>query len=969
MDKTSTPHGCASYSLPNCSYNADTSEKKSTNFSVDRSVCIKNQNTESTLLVAKQLEEALPTSDTYCTRIKDRVCCLNDEIVTNQCLKEIKKSVSHSESSDEEIFYDLPTYYSNSSSDKSFYSDVCMNKSDEVFVDAVESFKINSPKLADQSIASSVENIDDTPIDKFSDMKSESTTILGKTRLNFTELLEELMSTPLDCFYPVDKKYKAKLQQNYEYWVKEEYSDDKVDAVVKYKFLFNNILFDWLQGKVDSDKTSLRLASLEETMNSYDCTIVVFLEQIIFLKRYYLLLEGKPLLKEDKDELTEALYDVVIPTAIDKGKILDIFAFDLYSLQILLFFNCLPKFQNFCNYEKGVQLLINFPWLFYRGFFLFSPISFTPYDYLRINCLDKEYIRNCLTHVTKDIKFQSYTLLSVIHFLNNFINTSFDYMTSKSEQELEQILEQSLEQKNCIFQITAFVLREINLSVDIYELIYDIILGLLEDIHCITLLKDDDDDSATEKLLLKEKIINKCNNKIQQNHSRKKQQKNFGAYEAIPYFLKAFTIIELSKILNQKDYMEVAKLYAKAADYTPAYLFNAYHYYKKAGSWLAAADAADKYAHYCKKNGIGTVEYWLDEKEKLLELGGKKNDVQHLKKQPKIFDADLDEIVKEIEGNQTTVKGKHRSRRHLNYKKKKEQTKEQFQHQAHLNVKERDRKLNKKQENKNVNLANDLHVPNKEAVVAKPQPIKQKNLKSFQCLDTTPIPIIKTIDKNRKQLPNKNSFLTSDDVSIVGARGKTIQPYQRLLSRYWNPKIQQVLKEIRAARLEIDINKERAIYAKVMGDKRYKSLIGIERIWEECAWSELHQFDDFFRTGILKDEYKSEAKIWIAKARKTYLLPALAHYFGMDEIHEDIAPEELWKLASELVEIDTLTNNKQDNDTVRFRLRCLFSSLGHVYSLLAMVDSRLAKKHKATSYKYFGYKSIDTVYMQNLSKF
>ena len=238
---------------------------------------------------------------------------------------------------------------------------------------------------------------------------------------------------------------------------------------------------------------------------------------------------------------------------------------------------------------------------------------------------------------------------------------------------------------------------------------------------------------------------------------------------------------------------------------------------------------------------------------------------------------------------------------------------------------------------------------------------KRKNKNKPVRITKEVAPVIRTVDRAKVQevLP-----CNSKNNNVVGVNGKVIQPYKRLLERYWNPKVQRVLNEIRAARLEVDIDKEKHIYSNVLADERYKTLIGIERIWEECAWTELHQFDDFFRTGVLKDECKSLALGWIEKAKHVYLLPAFAHFFGLNEIRSNITSEELWDLAVNLVESEELQQqqHKEDNNEIRFRLRCLFSSLGHVYSLLAMVDPIHSKKHKETSYKYFRCKRIDYLY-------
>ena len=141
-----------------------------------------------------------------------------------------------------------------------------------------------------------------------------------------------------------------------------------------------------------------------------------------------------------------------------------------------------------------------------------------------------------------------------------------------------------------------------------------------------------------------------------------------------------------------------------------------------------------------------------------------------------------------------------------------------------------------------------------------------------------------------------------------------------------------------------------------------KIMIGIERVWEEYTWTLLHQFDDSFGVGILPGLQKENARETAELAKNHYLLPALALTLGMDQLNEKISASEIWSRAQDLLKLPEY-EDPEINSEFRFRLRCLFSSMGHIYSLLAMAASQSQSVHLGQlAREWFSYKRIDTNY-------
>ena len=106
-----------------------------------------------------------------------------------------------------------------------------------------------------------------------------------------------------------------------------------------------------------------------------------------------------------------------------------------------------------------------------------------------------------------------------------------------------------------------------------------------------------------------------------------------------------------------------------------------------------------------------------------------------------------------------------------------------------------------------------------------------------------------------------------------------------------------------------------------------------------------------------------EAQKWITTARNSYIMPSLAYCLGLDQICALIEPEEVWEAVIRLVEQPELAE-PDVNQEIRFRLRCLFSSMGHTYSLSAMINPGQSQQLMEVARKWYGFKTIDPQFDQ-----
>ena len=388
-------------------------------------------------------------------------------------------------------------------------------------------------------------------------------------------------------------------------------------------------------------------------------------------------------------------------------------------------------------------------------------------------------------------------------------------------------------------------------------------------------------------------------------------------------FLRAEIILSEKTLKPRRRYAKVAALYAATAERSPNHWSSAYHYYCKAGIWDAAANAIKHYAHYWAEKNEDVAEYWSDVYGRELQAtransGNQTSDAQEQYDQKQY---DIDTILREFADDPPAVTRKHKDKKPRHYSVPAGSCAEQHD-----------------SGNQSVN---------KQDQVAQSAG-RQDNFRPCR-------PVIKA----SPFAVNYHDGLPGE-YQIKAAQG-AIRPFEKLLSKHWNPLIKKTLNLIRTARNACDIDQERRIYQKLLNNPTLKTCIGIERIWEEYAWTELHQFDDCFKTRAVPTSMKPEAQKWVKMARDCYIMPSLAYCLNLDQICANIKPEAVWDAVLQLVEQPELAEPAV-NQEIRFRLRCLFSSMGHTYSLCAMASPNEATQLMQVARQWYSYKSIDLQY-------
>ena len=185
----------------------------------------------------------------------------------------------------------------------------------------------------------------------------------------------------------------------------------------------------------------------------------------------------------------------------------------------------------------------------------------------------------------------------------------------------------------------------------------------------------------------------------------------------------------------------------------------------------------------------------------------------------------------------------------------------------------------------------------------------------------------------------------------------SIMPHERLLSKNWNRKIRIALQLIHKFRDEYNVEQENEVYRTLLNDTTQKTLIGIERIWEEKAWTTLRSFDHFTRIAVMPRQERERVKRTVNQVRQDYLLPALAMKLGLDQMNSEIEAEEIKRTAEYLLQQPDFQDPSIQKE-FRFRLRCLFSSMGHVYNLLALATPSQMSALGDIARRWYSYTTI-----------
>lgn len=661
------------------------------------------------------------------------------------------------------------------------------------------------------------------------------------------------------------------------------------------KRVLNRHVAAWLEKKQDRNQTTGKLLGLQKLMHE---DITTYFRNWVLLKCYSDMLRGKPVSETDRQHLIQALNQSVLNDFAELTSQASMMM-DFYSLSLLYFMGGLPFFEDGVNYHKGVTLLAYCPTIIKEMFFYLSPVSFSPYDYVRFAPVSFTSLFVGQPNVPPQTKLGAAMQIMVMSYLQQ-VNAHFlvdkRYKCSRwfSDSELRS---------------------------ELFLIVRDLIAECL----LYTGGMNGRNKPCRRKIL---EVDRRFQSAVAR--ARKDYIQGEGDIHALVTCLLA-SIHQRAHSASPMYSWKVANLYRKAAQMSPNHWSSAYIFFLKARKWELAADAATEYARYYLKKSPLLAEYWRDTSERTMELSAfSESPTGQAVASDK--DYDFDAVLRQFS--------------------------EEVPKFANLPVglaRNKGRKRNG-QKNESVNKSEHdvIESPKVSGAEGREPEVNKPGHQEVA-------PVIRVVRSGRHHAACPSA--DSQGFQVQSARGP-IKPFEKLLSRHWNPVILQTLRCIRAARARSDITGERQIYQKLLNQPLLKTCIGIERIWEECAWTELHQFDDFFRSAIIPDApMRQKARQWVLDARNKFILPSLMHCLELDQIDPDINPEVIWNAVQAMLKQPEIADDPQVDAEIRFRLRCLFSSMGHTFSLWAMTDLSKANQHRQRAQTWYGYKRIDPGYV------
>ena len=648
------------------------------------------------------------------------------------------------------------------------------------------------------------------------------------------------------------------------------------------------------------------------------------------------LFTGKDIDQEAKDQLSSLLISSFKNIKVEDSLYTLLPEYDLISLKIFHCFGLLPGFKDECDYVEGINVLLLWGQLLKSDVFFPTCVSFTTYDQWRFSnptLLGELADRN-----------GKFTIDIALARVMMFVMFCFDEFNVK----------------NSNFQKTKVFIYRVALQLNVST---NECSGIGFRIHCMRsraiCIKNKTKQSSRDSSRVEISSINRqqvCAQewvpeevaKTLRGHASQKDYSPNRAdfledcgtenvYEGVVALaagsldrglfglmncLKAGLYLKEINNLNKSNYFKVAKLYELSSTRDPKCLTYAFQYFLMAGNLSKALSIAQEYEQRISNNEP-LKEFWGDivvRNNELFKLSQekKKNDGAIA-----ISDEDVDKLVEYIEG-----KPKQKKKR-----KKKSVNQQQFSKKVG-------------DHNEYNTSETTLFTRKKDSDQAGKRPIKA---------------VIKTT------LTAKNiAYLDDESFKVKGSKG-VIEGYQRLLSQHRNSRVKNILSAIDNARLKGDVELEYKIYKDTLNNNNYKICVGVERIWEEYAWTELHQFQECFDQRYVPEHLTSKVDDWIRKVRTGFILPSLGHILGMDQINENITPDAVKERVDSLLKRPELAK-KSINDEIRFRLRCIYSTMAHSFSLAGLLNPRQSDHLMNIARKWYCMKSIDPNYERRKRK-
>ena len=620
-----------------------------------------------------------------------------------------------------------------------------------------------------------------------------------------------------------------------------------------------------------------------------------------YIKTWLLLWEYKGVMEGSRKPHETDLLSALVDTEITPEKI------DLLGLRVL--FNCgaLPGFEQFKNYE----LVFNLLYVVNEYSKISTPVSFTVFDHFRFCYFDDAFI-STVGQVGQD--------LSTIPKLMFFAVFQIMILSDPKDHGL-------------------FVQNAEELGVS--EVDFDG-LSLLNRFFFELSAVRAGGSRAEQKLKefreRNEKVISGC---PELGCEYKKKQPEISVFFN---FIYAFAL-SVKPRLSRLERSLVARYYKDVAQYEPYHWHAAFKWYIKAGMMSLAADAAKSLASFINKHNPLAAHYWEDRAERIKsELNPIYKASRAAEASAQSSDVDIDGLSAFIEGVQIDEKPSGQPVFSPSKKKKKKKSRRKLvvsSAQPMLPVSEASTRLSTK-------LSTTQSSP-LEAVAGDFRSTDEIRKKEAGAVKLPVIPVysgaINRVDISQYE----------DSGWWVKSTMGGLAPFQRISSENWNPAVKRALSRIMLHRSSLDYDEEIKVYQNFFNDDSKKIMVGIERIWEEYAWTKLRGFDQAFLYGALVNKKNARQ---VANEAKHYLLSSIGFVLGMDQLNAEVQPEAVWSAVNDLLTKPEYANSEVEG-YLRFRLRCLFSSMGHVYSLLAMSSGYPHSKHLGDIAKqWYSYKRI-----------
>ncbi|MFK0571041.1 hypothetical protein [Endozoicomonas sp.] len=227
-------------------------------------------------------------------------------------------------------------------------------------------------------------------------------------------------------------------------------------------------------------------------------------------------------------------------------------------------------------------------------------------------------------------------------------------------------------------------------------------------------------------------------------------------------------------------------------------------------------------------------------------------------------------------------------------------------------------------------------------------------------------PVCKFVYQHSRSIPDISQH--EEGWTTVGYK-KKMDSYDSIFQENRSRWVIRILKSIHQARRACNLEKELAIYSNFFSVAERSQVIGVERIYEELAWTLLHSMDDLFSSVMSKYSMKSQDDMaevgMVSHYAENLILKALSRLLHLDTINAKILPSEVYKRALGIL-AKSYYSGKEKQAYLKHRFRCMFSSMGHIYSVRAMISPSYSEKLAEKARIYYSYKSIDPDYQRAL---